>query len=136
SGVMLTIPMMRGMPGTGCSSSMTAIMQEKEKRPDPVSYRIRANFSWPPGRSVLTCRITDGVIALARPCLARFRAHTDARATRTARVRPARGRTRLATGHDVVDLFGVDGLVLDQRLGHQVQLVRVIVQDLERALVI
>src|SRR5690606_6321230 len=79
--------------------------------------------------SVLTCRLTDrrfGRFALA---------HLAARGRR-GRVVPSRRRLRIAAFHDVLDLRLVDRLVLDERLGHLVQLVDVGLEDALATLIV
>ena len=49
---------------------------------------------------------------------------------------PAFGRTRGATGHDVLDLLGVNRLVLDERVRHGVEALHVLLEDPLRALVV
>src|SRR5690606_38252566 len=132
SGVTLTIPMMRGMAGTGYSSSMAQLCRKKKNartRCLPDAGDSLQRFL----RSVLAGRVAESVITL-RPGLAGLGSHLGAGAARAAGVGPAGWRARLAAGHDVVDLLGIDGLVLDQGLGHQVQLVGILPQDLRRAL--
>ena len=46
------------------------------------------------------------------------------------------GRPRRPAGHDVVDLVGVEGLPLEQRLGHRLHLVAVLLQEPRRELVL
>jgi hypothetical protein len=41
-------------------------------------------------------------------------------------------RTRRAAGHDVVDLVRVDRLELEQRLGHRLDLVAIVLEQLAR----
>src|SRR5271155_2946954 len=55
---------------------------------------------------------------------------------RRRRVVPIAGRTRRTAFHDVLDHFLIDGLVLDQGLGHGLQLVHVGLQDLIGALIV
>src|SRR5690606_30440587 len=86
--------------------------------------------------SMLSGGVADGVVALAATLHgARARLHTVA-SRPAAGIRPAFRRARFAAGHDVVDLLRVDGLVLDQRLCHQVQLVGVGAQDIRGPLVV
>ncbi len=47
----------------------------------------------------------------------------------------ARG-TNLATSHQIIDLLGIDGFVLHQRIFHAVQYIHVIQQDLLGAVVV
>src|SRR5262245_22479973 len=49
---------------------------------------------------------------------------------------PIGGRTRITAIHDVLDLCFVDRFVLDQRLGHLVQLVHVGLEDALGALIV
>src|SRR5690606_264839 len=72
----------------------------------------------------------------------RDRAHDRARGRRligrragAATLVPVTRRPGLAAGHDVVDLAGVDGLVLQQGLGHDMQLVHVVLQDRRGAVI-
>src|SRR6185312_209997 len=78
----------------------------------------------------LRCRITD--LAQRRPGPAFRWWRRRYRAGRRV-LGPVRRRSGLASGHDVVDLVGVDGFVLQQQLGHDVQLVEVRGQQLPRA---
>src|SRR5882672_101763 len=70
-----------------------------------------------------------------RRCCRAFGAAVARRGLRGLRARGLRRPRRLA-GHDVADLVGVDGLELEQRLGHRLDLVAVVLEKLAREAVL
>src|SRR5258708_3556305 len=107
SGVMFTTPITSGLPSGN------------ENLPQRSAA---ADFK---GTSLGGCRRRRGTLgaAVARRRLLGVRA------------RRLRWPRRLA-GHDVTDLVGVDGLELEQRLGHRLDLVAVVLEELAREVVL
>src|SRR3569833_4710605 len=109
-------------------------MPSNKNAPQSGAYRLSTRWSLAK-RSVLSGRAGD----LAADSAVFIRGHRSAPSGRRRTGfggHPIFWWTRRAAFHDILDLLGIDGFVLDERMGHCVQLVHVLCQDALRTRVI